>query len=143
MLTTAQWDGSNRVDAEVPFAPFYIFWSPDSARLAYLSNWLNGSLPSMALRLAELPESLDGSQGLATSTLAQGQPLYFSWSPDGERLLTHTGVEQLAFQALDGERDPFAAPAAAFPAPQWAASGEELVYAVNEDGRTTVGGHRS
>ncbi len=79
----------------MPFAPFYIFWSPDSSRLAYLSNWLNGSLPSMALRLAELPQALDGSENLVTSTLAQGQPLYFSWSPDGERLLTHTGEERV------------------------------------------------
>jgi TolB protein len=133
-ITTAQWDGSKRVDAEVPFAPFYIFWSPDSSRLAYLSNWLNGTLPSMALRLAELPDALDGSEELATSTLAQGQPLYFSWSPGGDQLLTHTGDEQLAFQALDGEREKIDAPAAAFPSPQWATSGEELVYAVLEDG---------
>lgn len=134
LITTAQWDGSNRIDAEVPFAPFYIFWSPDSARLAYLSNWLNGTLPSMALRLAELPQALDGSENLVTSTLAQGQPLYFSWSPDGERLLTHTGEEELAFQALDGKREAIGTPAAAFPAPQWAASGDQLVYAVAEEG---------
>jgi len=134
MLTTAKWDGNNRVDAEVPFAPFYIFWSPDSSRLAYLSNWINGTLPSMALRLAELPDALDGSKELATSTLAQGQPLYFSWSPDGDQLLTHTGIDELAFQALDGKRENIDTPAAAFPSPQWATSGDKLVYAVLEDG---------
>ncbi len=134
-IITAQWDGSERVDAEVPFAPFYIFWSPDSSRLAYLSNWLNGSLPSMALRLAELPTNLDGSEPLATSTLAQGQPLYFSWSPDSQRLLTHTGDDELAVQALDGNRESIDAPAGAFPAPQWATNGNELVYAVTEEDR--------
>ncbi len=134
-ITTAQWDGSERIDAEVPFAPFYIFWSPDSSRLAYLSNWLNGSLPSMALRLAELPTNLDGSEPLATSTLAQGQPLYFSWSPDSQRLLTHIGDNELAFQALDGDRESIDTLAGTFPAPQWATSGDELVYAVTEEDR--------
>lgn len=134
-LVMSAHDGSGRATSEVPFAPFYLYWSPDNSRLAYLSNWQRQSLPSMALRLADAPETLDNGDDVKVTTLAEGQPFYFSWAPNSQRLFTHVGEDQLGFQDLDGKLDKFEQVSAAFPAPQWAMSGEELVYAIDDEGR--------
>ena len=76
-LETSRFDGSERTEVAVPFLPFYIYWSPTSDRLAYLSNWMTLDQPSMALRLFDVEEG-------AAKTLAEGAPFYFSWAPDGQ-----------------------------------------------------------
>lgn len=128
-LVTSRFDGAEKRDLELPFAPFYYHWSPDGQRLVYLSSWLDENRPSMALRLVEF------SSGQAEdATLAQGQPFYFSWSPSGEQLLTHVGNESVAIQSIDGEAEMLSMTSTGFPAPQWLADGETLVYAVDQDG---------
>lgn len=122
-LLTSRHDGSTQTRTPTPFPPFYISWSPDSQRLAYLSNWTE----ELALRLVDV-----ASGGAEANTLDQGQPLYFSWAPDGQRLLTHIGTERLALLSLDGTQTPLDARPAAFAAPQWGPDGNELVYAVRE-----------
>lgn len=130
-LVTVEPDGTALASAEVPFAPFYLFWSPDSSRLAYLSSWNRASLPSMALRVAE---PVAGETTIPVRTLAEGQPFYFSWGPDGQQMVTHIGNERLELQTLAGEQLALAPSSGDFPAPQWSASGEQLVYAVEDEG---------
>ena len=137
-LVTVSFDGAYRAEAEVPFAPFYIFWSPLGDKLAYLSNWDRFSVPSMALRVADIPvpaaESTDAAPTLDVRTVAEGSPFYFSWNPGGDRLVTHVGNETLQLQDLDGARTALAEQPGDFPAPHWTREGERLVYAVTEDG---------
>ena len=137
-LVTVSFDGAYRAEAEVPFAPFYIFWSPLGDKLAYLSNWDRFSVPSMALRVADVPgpATADTSavRDLTVRTVAEGSPFYFSWNPGGDRLVTHVGNETLQLQDLDGARTALAEQPGDFPAPHWTREGERLVYAVTEDG---------
>lgn len=121
-LETSRFDGSERSEVAVPFLPFYIYWSPTSDRLAYLSNWLSLDQPSMALRMVDVVEGV-------AKTLAEGSPFYFSWAPDGQRLLTHIGNERVELQSIDGAQESLRISGGVFPAPQWAPDGERLIYA--------------
>ncbi|NJN82393.1 MAG: hypothetical protein HC802_09055 [Caldilineaceae bacterium] len=114
-LLTSTFDGAQRTEVTLPFAPFYISWSPGGEQLAYLSSWNSGNQPSMALRLVDL-----ASGNETVRTLAEGQPFYFSWSPDGQQLLTHIGNERIELQLLDGTQTAVQGSTANFPAPQWA-----------------------
>ena len=124
-LVTSQFDGSERSEVRVPFAPFYIAWSPRGDQLAYLSNWTVVEDPSIALRLVDVNGAASQAQ-----TLVDGQPLYFSWAPDGERLLTHIGNERVEVQTVTGEQTPIVISGGAFQSPQWAPDGQSLVYAL-------------
>lgn len=121
--------GAQAQSIELPFAPFYIYWSPDAQKLVYLSNWLENNLPSMALRMVNLD-----TDRLDATTLGQGQPYYFSWSPDGQQLLTHVGDERVSIRSLDGVEETLSEASRGFPAPQWAPDGESLIYALDEAG---------
>ena len=130
-LTVSQFDGLMRQRFELPFAPFYMQWSPDESRLAYLSNWLNRnqSTATIALRMVEFAAT-EGK----ISTLAEGQPLYLTWSPAGDRLLIHIDNDRLEFWDVTGEGTALASTFAAFPAPEWSKDGTQLLYAVGEAG---------
>lgn len=132
-LVTVTFDGEYRAEAEVPFAPFYIYWSPLGDKLAYLSNWDRFSVPSLALRLAEVPPSQEDT-ALKVRTLAEGSPFYFSWDPSGDRMVTHVGNESLQLQGIDGVQTALAPQSGDFPAPHWTREGERLVYAVADGG---------
>ena len=124
-LETTRFDGAERQELNLPFLPFYMFWSPAGDRLAYLSNWMTLDQPSMALRVVEFD-----AEAVRARTLAEGQPFYFSWAPDGQQLLTHIGGERVELLSLDGAARSLQISGGQFPAPQWAADGARLVYAV-------------
>lgn len=124
-LETSRFDGTQRRSVEVPYLPFYVAWSPNGRQLAYLSNWEAIDGPSMALRLVDV--SPDGS---TATTLATGQPLYFSWSPGGEQLLAHIDNERVEVYDVAGGVKSLAISGGLFSSPAWAATGEQLVYAV-------------
>jgi TolB protein len=130
-LVTSRFDGAERSTLDVPFLPFYISWSPTGEQLAYLSNWQVVDEPSMALRLVDV-----APEGKTVKTLAAGQPFYFSWSPDGRQLLTHIDGERVEVYDLATDEQgvqSLVISGGAFSAPQWAASGEQVVYAVAEE----------
>ena len=114
---------ATRVDTG-PFLPFYIYFDPDSLRIATLSNWEDG----LALRYVDLigdkPE---------VALVAQGQPLYFDWSPDGERILAHIGSDELSVYDLTGARASVGAMPGDFTAPGWLAE-DQLLYAMTRQG---------
>ncbi|NJN99099.1 MAG: hypothetical protein HC875_35905, partial [Anaerolineales bacterium] len=88
--------------AETPAAPprivgqsdqhfvIYIYWSPTACpdqpstcrRLAYLIE----EDDSISLRLVELE-----ANRVDNRRVGQGRPFYFAWSPDGRRMVWHTG----------------------------------------------------
>ncbi len=129
-LLVSRYDGSERKQLDLPFLPFYIYWSPSGQQLAYLSNWRGVDGLSMALRLVDLGQAEE-----TVKTLAAGQPFYFSWSPDGSRLLTHIDgerVEVYDLSAGDKAAQSLAISGSAFSAPQWSADGSRLIYAVTD-----------
>jgi TolB protein len=97
-----------------------------------LSNWLNlnQSTATIALRLVDLDANTD-----RVRTLAAGQPLYLTWSPDGKRLLIHIDNDRLEFWDVAGDGASLTQTFAAFPSPQWSNDGSQLLYAVGEVGQ--------
>jgi TolB protein len=118
--------GENRVPVfsdQPALAPFYLYWSPDSRRVAFLTPSLQDR---MALQVAQ------ATQAESARIIARGQPNYFSWSPEGERLALHIGGLQgyVGTYALADEstrkRD---ADPALFQAPAWSPAGEAYLFA--------------
>jgi TolB protein len=128
-LLTAAADGSDQTRAELLFPPFYLSWSPNGEQVAYLSNWLSDSGPTIALQLVEMATGSEESQ-----LLGQGQPFYFSWSPDSSQLLTHIGNQRVGLLALDGSEALLAEAPARFAAPQWSSDGQRLLYGITQAG---------
>jgi TolB protein len=129
-LVVSQFDGLAREHFDTPFAPFYLQWSPDETRLAYLSNWVSFNQSTIALRMVDLAATEEKIR-----TLVEGQPLYLVWSPAGDRLLIHIDNDRLEFWDVAGDGTALSPTFAAFPAPQWSNDGSHLLYALGEAGR--------
>lgn len=107
---------------------FYLYWSPDSRYVSFLTQENVG----LALRLAPA----DGSE--AARVLERGAPFYWSWSPDSQEMLMHIGgARRLSSEArlaiLAGQPeampDVLADAPANFQAPAWSPDGNQLLYA--------------
>jgi len=62
--------------------PFHLYWDPSGNRVSFLSI----SIPGKGIDLHVVPAN--GGESLNVST---GQPFYWSWSPDGQAIVSHTG----------------------------------------------------
>ncbi len=124
-------DSSQRTELDVPFPPFYIHWNPTGDHIAYLSNWVGLEGPSMVLRLVDVAAN-------SADTVAEGAPYYFSWAPDGSRLLAHMDNSRLELQTQAGERAALLTTTALFGAPQWSNSGDRIVYAERAPGEQRI-----
>jgi len=128
-LVTSRADGSERTQAETLFPPFYLYWSPDDSKLAYLSNWLGEQGQTLALQLVDI-----AGGGDEATTIGIGQPLYFSWSPTSEKLITHTANQHVALVTLaSGDVQVLTEASANFAAPQWSTTGEQLLFVTDEE----------
>jgi TolB protein len=119
-------DGSGAVQVATTAPPFYISWSPDGSRLAYLANGSQG----IDLNLFD-----PGSLSHPIQMLDQGSPLYFSWSPDGQHVLAHVGSDRLSLIMLDGAKTDLASRPADFAAPLWGPDRASLVYGTVTGGK--------
>ncbi len=139
-LVIARPDGGVESDTELPFPPFYYAWNSGGDRLAYLSNWTVQDAPTLALRLLDMT----GPQPIL-STIATGQPLYFSWAPTGDFLLTHIGNAEVGISSLQGRSTLLSRRSGNFAAPQWLADPTLLAYTVIDGGeqQMVVGNLRS
>lgn len=83
-LFTSLPDGSERIQAfsSQNAAPFYLFWSPDSQTISFLSNDPGGG---------EILLNLAPAAGGENIVIGSGQPYYWDWSPDNRTLIIHTG----------------------------------------------------
>ena len=75
-------------------APHYVYWAPDSSRLAFLAG---GSRDNLRLYL------YDHAAGEPPLTAMDGVPVFMDWSPDSERLLIHFEADHFLLDADDGE----------------------------------------
>jgi TolB protein len=73
-------------------APFYLYWSPDGARVGFLAN--EDSAISLRVAMADGSRPTDGPRH--DGVLRVGAPLYFTWE-DARRLMLHVGVGPDAF----------------------------------------------
>lgn len=127
-------DGSvTTLFSEPQQSPFYLSWSPDSRKIAFLV----GTAFGMALHAA----AIDGSTG--ARQIATGQPSYFSWSPDSARLLLHIGGASPngTLQIYDwGSESPqqIAAEPLQFQAPRWLADGERALVVVRDNNEAAL-----
>lgn len=62
--------------------PFYLFWSPNSTYVSFLSSVRGSS--SMAMQVAP-------ASGGESEVVNTGQPLYWDWSPQGREMIAHVG----------------------------------------------------
>lgn len=108
-------------------APFYIYWSPDSRSVTFLTQ----EASSLAMRLADAENPGDDR------IMAKGAPFYWVWSPSGDQLLMHVGGARafskdahLSFlDNRDGaHRVELKCAPGQFQAPIWSASGEYVFY---------------
>jgi TolB protein len=132
-LIVVRADGNQQRALDVPFAPFFLFWNPQGSELAYLSNWIEGRQSAIALNVVDVER-----EQLVFTTVSTGQPLYFSWSPAGDQILTHVGNREVALTALDGSRVVLANPSSNFATPQWLGDGDHLLYGVDEAGNQQI-----
>ena len=129
-LVVSRADGSAEFDTEVPFPPFYYNWSSNGEWLAYLSNWALQNSPTLALRLVDIT-----SAEVPIQTIATGQPLYFSWAPTSDFLLTHIGNAEVGISSVQGRSRVLSAQSANCGAPQWLTDPTLLAYALLDEGQ--------
>ena len=117
------------------FFPFYLYWSPDSQKISFLSN--GAAQGDLALNLA----FADASQ---YQVVDKGQPYYWAWSPDGKEIITHTGGSigdnPEAKLALLPMQDPYLSQnldlhPSFFQAPDWSPAGEAIALSVQSENK--------
>ena len=129
-LFTAHADGSARTQVyagEPDAIPFYLYWSPDGNRLAFLTTARSGRT---ALWLAESQEA-DSAK-----TIERGSPYYFSWSPDSRSLLMHIGGSRTVspeahvsiFQPDSSATQELADAPGEFQTPAWSPDGKRFLF---------------
>jgi TolB protein len=113
--------------AQADAPPFYIYWSPDSHSVTFLTQ----ESSDLAMRLA------DPSQPGADRVLAAGSPLYWVWSPVGDQLLLHVGGSRAASEEAhisfldnrtDAQRVELQLAPGRFQAPTWSPDGQYVYY---------------
>ena len=129
-IATAGDDGTRPSTSRTAVVPFYLSWDPTSSRIAYL-----GAPSDTFIELGVL-EAAGRNSG---TSLDAGQPVFFSWGPEGDQLLVHIGAERLDRLALDGSTSAVGDRPGTFSVPVWTADGKTLVYSsVDEGGQRLV-----
>ena len=125
-LITSGPAGERRVETLVDPPPFYLAWDPTSRHVAYLGN----AESAIALGVVEAA----ATTAAAARPLDEGSPYYFSWGPDGDRMLVHVGTERLDELTITGEVSTVDRRPGRFQAPVWSADGSAFVYARRDPG---------
>ncbi len=112
-------------------APFYLYWSPDSHLITFLTQEKSG----MAMR------QVDAEAG-TSRVLAKGAPFYWVWSPLSDKLLMHVGGSRafsdkahlsILENQEEAERIELDLAPGRFQAPHWSADGHYFFYIATDD----------
>ncbi len=84
VLYTGSSDGKNLVKTFISqnSFPFYLFWSPNSESVTFLTNTADET--NLSLYMTATSE-------MDSKIVSTGQPFYWDWSPDSQTIITHTG----------------------------------------------------
>jgi TolB protein len=99
-----------------PNLPFYTYWSPNSRYLGALHNGTTG----VQFQIVDVEEE-------TTQLLDEAAPFYFSWSPEGDRVVTHAGVSRTQIITPEGDRVDLEPTSGHYMAPEWTPRGVFLV----------------
>jgi TolB protein len=115
----------------------YGYWSPaecdqgvDCGRFAFLMNGPSGS--GLELHMAQVRSD---DQAVSEGILGEGGPFYYSWAPDGERMLWLRGGTTLEIVDINAVEDSVLLPdePGIFQAPWWSPIDERLLFALGSD----------
>ena len=107
---------------------FYQYWSPDGSKLASLSVTGPGVLGLDVFTIGDMGNP---------ARVGEGQPLYFSWSPDSSEAVAHIGDAPLEILFAEDTPPEFGAPGD-FSAPQWTEAGIVHVAVVSRRQQLTL-----
>lgn len=149
-LVTALANGTAQTTTPTLFPPFYLFWSPDDSKVAYLSNWLGNNGPTIALHVANILEAVTedptGETSVEVDPVGVGRPFYFSWAPTSEQMVAHIGNREvlllsLAAQGLTAQEPKVIVEESAnFAAPQWFSIAEAATIQIGDSTVESVDG---
>lgn len=116
------------------FPPFYLYWSPDSRRISFLTT--DEETSALTLQIV-------GDTGENYRVLGMGRPYYWDWSPAGDTIFAHVGGRNpqgeagssLRLLSLDnGEvsTETLELVTIEFQAPQYSPDGEYIAAAVED-----------
>ncbi len=113
-----------------PVAPFYYYWSPDAALLAFL-----GQNISSPLQMGVVDYQRD-----EVEIVGQGSPFYFAWRPDSRGMVTHVSGVLSIFTRTSGGWASVAVPLTPglFQAPAWLPEDRILITAPIQPGAVQV-----
>jgi Tol biopolymer transport system component len=120
------------------YFPFYLYWSPDSQKIGFLSN----TNFSRGFALFSAPP------GGPALMLDAGRPYFWSWAPNSKKLLVHAGgfsptvsAERISFLNVGGssvEESVTSLMPWNFQAPSWTSDGEHVLVAASIDNRSSL-----
>ncbi len=106
-------------------APLYLYWTPNSQAITFLTQ--TGA--DFALRQVDL------ATPTISRTLAEGTPLFWAWSPQGNKLLLHVGgaAKKAQLSWLDNQAEAKLTAFADlkpgnFQSPLWSTDGKSIFY---------------
>jgi TolB protein len=134
-LFTASSDGKKLVEAfnSTDYTPFYLFWSPNSDYVTFLTS---------AVGQSDLVLYIAAAAGGDSKVIGTGQPFYWDWSPDNQTIIVHTGGSasqnpdaRLSLYRLDGsiQKTELDLKPGAFQAPAWSPGGDEMALTTQTD----------
>ena len=106
-------EGGDRTRTATSSNSFYQYWSPDGSKLGSLSVTGPGVLGLDVFTIGDMDNPV---------RVGEGQPLYFSWSPDSSDAVAHIGDAPLEILFAEDSATDFGAPGD-FSAPQWTEAG--------------------
>ena len=110
-------------------SPHYIYWSPDSDRVAFLA-------PTPTSLVLYMIETADPHH---PEVLSFGAPSYMAWSPDGQYLLHHlVDAVDLIDTRNDLERASLDAQSVSFRTPAWSPDSRQMAYVDGSIGADTL-----
>ena len=110
-------------------SPHYIYWSPDSDRVAFLA-------PTPTSLVLYMIETADPHH---PEVLSFGAPSYMAWSPDGQYLLHHlVDAVDLVHTRNDLERASLDARSVSFRTPAWSPDSRQMAYVDGSIGADTL-----
>ena len=127
-IVSADADGGQRRRAQSNFSGYFGYWNPTSTLLGFLGN--NGSGTGMLLD--------DGTGSRLGETVDSDSFYYYSWSPDGDRWVVHSG-SGIRIMSADGSPGTLVdLEPGRFRAPVWTPDGSILLAIPDADGNVIV-----